>query len=152
MDLYIYEWTVNGFADGEFDLQTLFNRAPEKQDPFIAAIIDPIVDVLRTPNVGAALSVAGHADRYDATSNHIQCLAVEKSASEKRVLSAIAHIQYLVQQREPSAPADLNSLAYFDVNLRAPGAGVLEESDPDLSSDQRLKNRRIQARLLVFKP
>lgn len=152
MDLFIFESIVDGFGDGEVDLATLFNREPAKRDAFILEIVDNIVDVLRSPNAGAALSVAGHADRYDVTSNHIQCLAAEKAASENRVTNAIAHIHQLVQQREPSAPADLNSLAFFDVNLRAPGAGVLVHSDPSLSPDQRRENRRIQARLLVYKP
>jgi len=151
MDLYIYESTIQGFRDGEFDLAALFNRVPSEREKFINEIIKPIVQVLRTPNVGAALTVAGHADRYDVINDHKQCLPVERTASEKRLTSALAQIHYLVKQREPSAPADLNTLAYFDVNQRAAGASNLESPNP-ASETERLKNRRIQARLLVYIP
>ena len=102
---------------------------------------------------GAALAVAGHADRDDTAGlSHIQHLAIEKTASENRVNNAIAHIHQLVQQQEPTAPSDPNTLELFDVLLRAPGAGVLAQDAAALSDAQRKLNRRIQARLLVFKP
>jgi len=143
---------VDGFLDGEFDLPTLFAREPAKRDDFITSIIDPIVEIIRSKNSGGCLSVVGHSDRYDASSNHIQCLAVEKNASERRVESAIAHINELVKLREPASPDDLNDLPYFNYHLRAPGAGVLVNDAPSLSEAQRRQNRRIQALLLTFTP
>jgi hypothetical protein len=151
MQLTIFESILDGFNDGEFDLASLFAREPAKQDDFVAQIIDNIVDVFNTPDAGASLSLAGHSDRYDASSNHIQCLGVESAASTNRVNSALALTVLLVQQREPTAPADLNNIPNFAVRLRAPGAGVLVNSGYPLSEAQRKENRRVQARLMVFK-
>src|SRR5262249_27767523 len=126
MQLFIFEAIVNGFGPFEFDLATRLSQDAAQSDLFIAQIIDNIVDVLRSPDVGAALSVSGHADRDDtAGRSHIERLAVEGNSSDQRVLNAIDHIHVLVRQREPSAPSDLNTLSFFDVTLRAPGAAVL---------------------------
>jgi hypothetical protein len=153
MQLFIFEAIVNGFGSGEVDLATRLAQDPAQASVFNSEIIDNIVDVLRSPDAGAALSVAGHADRDDTAGlSHIQHLAIERAASENRVNNAIAHIHQLVQQQEPTAPSDLNTLTFFDVNLRAPGAGVLEQDGASLTEAQRKLNRRIQARLLVFKP
>jgi hypothetical protein len=67
------------------------------------------------------------------------------------VNSALALTVQLVQQQDPSAPADLSTIPNFDVHLRAPGAGVLVNDGYPLSEAQRKQNRRVQARLLVFK-
>lgn len=153
MQLFIFEAIVNGFGSGETDLATRLAQDPVQAALFNSQIIDNIVDVLRSPDAGAALAVAGHADRDDTAGlSHIQHLAIEKTASENWVNNAIAHIHQLVQQQEPTAPSDLNTLAFFDVLLRAPGAGVLAQDAAALSDAQRKLNRRIQARLLVFKP
>jgi hypothetical protein len=153
MQLFILESIVDGFGSGETDFATRLAADPIQASNFNTKIIDNIVDVLRSqPNAGAALSVVGHSDRDDTPGrSHIDHLAVERAASDARVTSAIAHIHVLVQQQEPSAPADLNSLFFFDVHLRSSGASVLIEDAPSLSEDQRRTNRRVQARLLVFK-
>jgi len=153
MQLFIFEAIVDGFGANETDLPTRLAQDPAQAAVFTSQIIDQIVDVLRSPDAGAALSVAGHADRDDTVGlSHIQHLKIEREASEKRMFSALATIHQLVQLQEPTAPSDLNTLSFFDVHLRAPGAGVLEEDAAALSEAQRQKNRRIQARLLVFKP
>jgi len=153
MDLFILEATVDGFKSGEVDLETRMNQDPAQGAFFIGTIIDNIVDALRSPNAGAALSVSGHSDRDDNTArSHIEKLAVELQAAEDRVSSAIDYIHTLVRQREPSAPADLNSLSFFDVHLRAPGAAVLVADEVSLTESRRRLNRRVQARLLVYKP
>ena len=152
MNLWIFEATVDGFGPFEFDLATRLSEDPSQNND-LQTIIDNIVDVLRSQNAGGALSIAGHADRDDTPGrSHIESLAVEKDMSEKRVENAAAYIQALVQQQEPTAPSDLNTLPFFDLLQRAPGAGVLVEDAPDLTEEQRRTNRRIQARLLVFKP
>lgn len=151
MQLTIFESIMDGFNDGEFDLASLFAREPAKQDDFVTQIINNIVDVLHTPDAGASLALAGHSDRYDASSNHIQCLSVESAASLNRLNSAIALTVLLVQQQEPTAPADLNTVPNFVLRTRAPGAGVLVNSGYPLSEAQRKENRRVQARLMVFK-
>lgn len=153
MDLFIFEATVNGFKSGEVDLATRMNQDPVQGAEFISSIIDNIVDALRSPNAGASLSVAGHSDRDDNTArSHIEKLAVEAQAADDRVINAIAHIHTLVKQREPSAPDDLNWLSFFDVHLRAPGAAVLVADEVNLTEARRRLNRRVQARLLVYKP
>jgi hypothetical protein len=153
MQLFILEAIVDGFSSGEFDFANRLAADPLQSAAFTSAIIDNIVDVLRSPDAGAALSVAGHSDRDDTVGrSHIEHLAVEKAASEARVISAINHIHVLVQQQEPTAPSDLNTLSFFDVHLRSPGAGVLVEDGASLGEAQRKRNRRVQARLLVFKP
>jgi hypothetical protein len=152
MELFISEATINGFGPFEFDLATRLDEDPAQRTD-LDTIIANIVDVLNSPNAGASLSVAGHADRDDTPGrSHIEHLAVEKDMSEQRVTNAVAHIHELVQQSEPTAPSDLNTLPFFDLLQRAPGAGVLEEDAASLSDDQRLRNRRVQVRLLVFKP
>jgi hypothetical protein len=152
MNLFISEAIIDGFGPFEFDLATRLNEDPA-QKPDLDTIIANIVDVLHSPNAGASLSVAGHADRDDTPNrSHIEHLAVEKDSSEQRVTNAVAHIHELVQQSEPTAPSDLNTLPFFDVLQRAPGAGVLVEDGASLTEDQRKRNRRVQVRLLVFKP
>ena len=115
-------------------------------------IVTAIADVLNSPNAGAALSVARHADRDDtAGRSHIEHLAVEHEFSVKRMENGLQHIHELVKQEEPTAPDDLNTLPVFDVLTRT-GAGVLETDEANLTEDSRKLNRRIQVRLLVFKP
>jgi hypothetical protein len=78
MRLFIFEAIVDGFGPFEFNFATRLSQDPVQSDVFIAQIIDNIVDVLRSPDAGAALSVAGHADRDDtAGRSHIDRLAVE---------------------------------------------------------------------------
>jgi hypothetical protein len=155
MDLFIHEAIINGFGAFEFDLPTRLNAAdvdPAEKARFLA-IIAAIVDVLNSPNAGAALAVAGHADRHDVAGlSHIERLAVEKNSSVERMKSALQHVHDLVKQAEPTAPSDLNTLPFFDVNTRAPGAGVLEADEDNLSEARRRLNRRVQVRLLVYKP
>src|SRR5262249_39633245 len=146
MQLFIFEAIVNGFGSGEVDLATRLAQDPAQASVFNSKIIDNIVDVLHSqPDAGAALSVAGHADRDDTAGlSHIQHLKIEKDASENRVTNALALIHQLVQLQEPTAPSDLNSLPFFDVIQRAPGAGVLEQDGASLTEAQRKMNRRIQ--------
>jgi hypothetical protein len=144
---------VDGFGSGDIDFAARLGASAQSvQDGVNIEIVENIVSILRAGNAGGSLSVAGHADRDDTPGrSHIDCLASEVSASEARVQSAINHIQFLVQQREPSAPADLNVLPFFDVHLRASGAAVLEvNGGADMSEELRRRNRRVQLRLLMF--
>jgi hypothetical protein len=153
MQKSIFEFIVDGFASGETDFLVHLDSDPFIKAAFIAEIIVPIVGVLNSVNDGATLSVSGHSDRVDTAGlGHFDCLAQEKSASEDRVISATAGIHTLVQQIQPSAPSDLNTLPFFFVSQRAPGAGVLVNGGGSLSEAQRKQNRRVQARLVVFTP
>jgi hypothetical protein len=155
MQISIGDAVIDGFGSGEFDFATRLNASDQSvQDELNIEIVENIVSILRSANAGGSLSVAGHADRDDTPGkSHIDCLASEVSASEARVQSAINHIQFLVRQREPSAPSDLNTLPFFDVHLRASGAAVVEvDGGADMAEELRKWNRRVQVRLLMFVP
>ncbi len=153
MQASVFEFVVDKFVSGETDFLPHLDNDPFIKQAFIDEIIVPIVDVLHSANDGAVLSVAGHSDRVDTPGlSHFNCLAQEKSASEARSNSALAGIHALVQQIEPTAPSDLNTLPFFFVSQRAPGAGVLVWDGAALSEDQRQNNRRVQVRLVVFTP
>lgn len=148
----VFEFVVDGFGSGETDFAVRLSQDLLMKQIFTERIIDNIVDVLASPDAGAVLSVAGHADRVDTPGlTHVQCLVQEGDAADKRVLSANAEIHAMVQHASPGAPADLDTLSFFSVVLRAPGAGVLKHSGPALTPQQRLENRRVQTRLVVFK-
>jgi hypothetical protein len=102
MQVSVFEFVVDKFASGETDFLPRLDSDPFIRQAFIDEIIVPIVNVIRSVNDGAMLTVAGHSDRVDTPGlSHFNCLAQEKSASEARSNSALAGIQALVQQMEP---------------------------------------------------
>ena len=151
----ITEIIVDGYPSGQTDFLTRLNEADFlTQDRFDTHIIQPMIAVLETTDQTAVLTITGHGDRVDTEGlSREQRRQLEFEASDARATSAKAGVRELINNQTPFfIPDDLNDLEQLFVADRPAGAAVLRESGESLTEEQRLRNRRVQFRLIRFQP
>ena len=151
----ITEIIVDGFPSGQTDFLTRLNASDFlTQDGFDTHIIQPMIAVLETSDQTAVLTITGHGDRVDTEGlSREERRQRELEASDARAISAKAGVRELINNQTPFfIPDDLNDLEQLFVADRPAGAAVLKELGDSLTEEQRLRNRRVQFRLIRFQP
>jgi hypothetical protein len=151
----ITEAIVDGYGPEQPDFLTRLNEADFlTQVGFDTQIIQPILAVLETTDQSAVLTITGHSDRVDTEGlSREQRRQLELDVSDNRAISAKAGVRQLINEQTPFfIPDDLNDMEQLFVADRPAGAAVLKELGESLTDEQRLRNRRVQFRLIRFQP
>jgi flagellar motor protein MotB len=155
----ITQMIVDGYRSGETDFLTRLGQADAQvRSEFQTEIIQPILAVLTSPNQTAVLTIAGHSDRVDTEGlTREQRRKQEFDASAARAESAAFGVRHLIANWFLSGgtiltPEDVDDLAQIAIVYRASGAAYLIEAGSSLSAAQRLRNRRVQLRVIRFTP
>jgi len=155
----ITEAIIDGYGSGETSfLARLGQSDVQVQSDIQTNIIEPLLAVLNSSDQTAVLTVAGHSDRVDTAGlTREQRRQEELTASETRANDAAEGVKQLIRDRflldaGVLLPVDLDDIQQLAILPRVAGAAVLRESAEELSEEQRRLNRRVQMRVVSFRP
>ena len=149
----ITESIIDGYPSGKIDfLEQLLAAGKEVSDQFDAAIIQPILAVLNSPDQCAVLTIAGHSDRVDTEGlTREQRRQQELEKSEARADSAEEAMKIIIRANfSGPLPDDLDTHPQLAILNRVAGAALLKEPGEALTEAQRTRNRRVQFRVVRF--
>lgn len=155
----ITQTIVDGYRSGETDFLARLGQADAQvRSEVQTEIIQPILAVLTSHMQTAVLTITGHSDRVDTEGlTREQRRKQEWDASVLRAESAAFGVKHLIaahflSQGTIITPEEVDGLSQIAIVYRASGAAFLIEAGSPLSAAQRLRNRRVQLRVIRFQP